>query len=359
MSKCFILGAGFSNAVAELSVTKDLITRFKKIQEDERIANPDLRVQWGETIKEFLSKLESQFIPPSHQSIVQGSKNDWSIWYSDIESLLTFIDANLISPLHTEVVVNNEPVYSIKESPFWRGTDLREVRGCIQTYLYLSLSSNFHVNENLKRFIDILSPGDNVISFNYDLVLDKGLFESGIWKPGDGYGFPAVNDKYEAQSTISLLKLHGSLNWEKGLEGKIELNWFDDKRQPYFDGYVDMQPPPFDYEGKHLGNWVLPSYIKPLNSELFIDLWKKAHQELMKAEEVVVIGYSLPDADSTVRLLFTLSNIKNKSLTIVDKNDQEVKEKFETLTGNLNAKSFNSLENYLSDSHSVQSKRAT
>ena len=352
MSKCFVLGAGFSNAVAELPLTRDLLNSFKKVQEAQVLAKNELRVGWGENIKMFLVKLEAEFIHPRRQSAIQEGCNEWSIHYTDLESILTFIDSNLISPLHTELVVNHERVDSFKESPYWSGIDLKEIRSCIQTYVYLSLDSNCHTKESLGKFIDQLNIGDTIVSFNYDLVLDRALFKKRIWKPKDGYGatfqrFPNISNDDNNESQILLLKLHGSLNWENGTEGSTVLSWFDDKRKPYFDGYAEVKPPPFDYQGKYTGRWILPSYIKPLNSELFISLWKKAHDALTNAEQVVVIGYSLPDADSTSRLLMASTRIDKKGMIVVDHNCNEVIVKFAKLTGNENYKTFSTLDNYL------------
>ena len=59
-----------------------------------------------------------------------------------------------------------------------------------------------------------LRPGDVVISFNYDLIMDASLALSGEWNEKDGYGFESDSTLlYPTQPAYLLLKPHGSLNW--------------------------------------------------------------------------------------------------------------------------------------------------
>ena len=57
----------------------------------------------------------------------------------------------------------------------------------------------------------IVEPGDLIISFNYDVSLDRELKLAGKWQVGDGYGFRI--DGLADGSPVKLLKLHGSANW--------------------------------------------------------------------------------------------------------------------------------------------------
>ena len=58
-----------------------------------------------------------------------------------------------------------------------------------------------------------LHPGDAIISFNYDLLVDASLGSSGQWNETTGYGFYDPSTPQREESTILLLKPHGSLNW--------------------------------------------------------------------------------------------------------------------------------------------------
>ncbi len=85
------------------------------------------------------------------------------------------------------------------------------------------------------RLFESLEQGDSVISFNYDLIADSSLAQSGQWFELAGYGFldsALLREKHfedsdvERPCAVSLLKPHGSLNWR--LEPAIYLARGDD-----------------------------------------------------------------------------------------------------------------------------------
>ena len=44
--------------------------------------------------------------------------------------------------------------------------------------------------KSYRQFVsDVLQPGDCIITFNYDVSLDRELHRAGKWEIGDGYGF--------------------------------------------------------------------------------------------------------------------------------------------------------------------------
>ena len=72
-----------------------------------------------------------------------------------------------------------------------------------------------------RKLVDKLTPGDVLLTFNWDTLIDRALWESGIWAPEHGYGIE-FKGLYEdgwksvggpSQTSYKLLKLHGSTNW--------------------------------------------------------------------------------------------------------------------------------------------------
>ncbi len=71
--------------------------------------------------------------------------------------------------------------------------------------------------------VKMMSKGDSIISFNYDLIIDSSLFNSGLWGEIGGYGrfnwdmafeeLDYPNAKTITSSKYNLFKPHGSLNW--------------------------------------------------------------------------------------------------------------------------------------------------
>jgi len=83
----------------------------------------------------------------------------------------------------------------------------------------------------------IVAPGDCVITFNYDVSLERELRFAGKFEAGYGYGFsiPGV----PGNSSTKVLKLHGSTSWLALLFGGIS-------------GFSAFQP------GRTLGDPVIP-----------------------------------------------------------------------------------------------------
>lgn len=89
-----------------------------------------------------------------------------------------------------------------------------------------------------KSLVSHLAPGDVVISFNYDTIMDHALHSLGSWNYSEGYGVsfnPEVSShvshkRYgccempgmKMEDRILLLKPHGSLNWVAVLEPSLD-----------------------------------------------------------------------------------------------------------------------------------------
>src|ERR1035437_2741729 len=76
----------------------------------------------------------------------------------------------------------------------------------------------------------VLACGDAVITFNYDLALDRETKRAGKWNIGNGYGFE-IDSISLGDSPCKLFKLHGSTNWRgelfRGSEGFGQTSWED------------------------------------------------------------------------------------------------------------------------------------
>jgi hypothetical protein len=170
-----------------------------------------------------------------------------------------------------------------------------------------------------------ISRGDAVLTFNYDLAVEKELKKLGLWEVGDGYGFAAVRALAEQRpSQVLVLKLHGSTNW-------LTIP-FDGRRIGQFDGPSLGRRPVCEnlqslgYDRK-LGDDDLPrlpfggsvSVKLPEQKKRFYSvastgeelrefwdrLWRRAADALSASQKVVIIGYSMPAADEQARdLLF-------------------------------------------------------
>lgn len=171
--------------------------------------------------------------------------------------------------------------------------------------------------EHFKRLVENhLQPGDDIISFNYDCVVDHSLREhgDGKWSARHGYGFGLGpggknlrgdenwNPEQPASKseTVHLYKLHGSLHFQ----------WKSESSTPQ----VTLKQRPYTKQhGNHKFRIIPPESNKAYDKGVFAGLWKGAAAAIGRATHVVVIGYSLPPTDMHATALFRTS-IKPGSL---------------------------------------------
>jgi hypothetical protein len=179
------------------------------------------------------------------------------------------------------------------------------------------------------KLIRCLQAKDTILSFNYDWLIDDALARFGahggqcIWNPTRGYGVRLRESKGKAfvrwackkyngtplrpNDTLLLLKLHGSMNWfpVKG-DGNTRLI---------------LRANRFRRKGSSQFEIVPPEWQKATNVGVYQALWQRARIRLQKAENIVFIGYSMPETDLPVRALFMVDAKKApkiKSLVLVN-----------------------------------------
>jgi hypothetical protein len=202
---------------------------------------------------------------------------------------------------------------------FWR----------VHSSLDLSLLSRFIAHQ--ERLDDATH---RIISFNYDISLDVVLQESGVWHPATGYGFeimshvstsqmeamreqeaegerPWLGSRRFEQSPDSrwlLLKPHGSLNWiwEYARYGPFGLSVvLNDGGVVAYAG--DTEIPGRWHAGPASGVPFQMAIAPPGAKKLFDAgrgdtrgemLVERQHRAIREADEVIVIGWSLPKTDA-------------------------------------------------------------
>jgi hypothetical protein len=163
---------------------------------------------------------------------------------------------------------------------------------------------------------------DDIISFNYDCVIDDALKKSGAkkWNARYGYGFELgprgkklkgdafwnPDDPANEGNTTHLYKLHGSLHFQVKGKYRDEIKL---KQRPYTAQKGNLQ---FDI--------IPPEWNKDYDRGIFARLWKRAATAIKQAEHIVMIGYSLPATDLHSNALFRTCMVSGrlKSLTIVN-----------------------------------------
>ena len=212
---------------------------------------------------------------------------------------------------------------------------LGDLKEALRDYFDSTRSAPAQLYDNLAR---VLRHGDVLITFNYDLGVERALRAAGLWDIRTGYGF-AIEDA-EQPSPVKVLKLHGSTNWRALLFGGITTGYFAALGNSLGDRPVLPFRPDLEYLGYNdfvdplcarLENVVsLPAMIMPALPKTFHfattygkewkkfwdALWWRAEQAIKNADELAVIGYSLPVADERARAMLLRSANKAVRLSI-------------------------------------------
>jgi hypothetical protein len=176
------------------------------------------------------------------------------------------------------------------------------------------------------------------VSMNYDILLDRVLHLSGSHVPD--YGIDAFYEKHKpepidqpASQPVTLLKLHGSLNW-RVCESCHILRDFRELTVWPNDMCIDCE----ENTGRPM--LIRPTLLKDFRHRVWRDVWRKAGHVLASAGKWVFVGYSLPLADVwMLRLLaqsFKSGQFRPDARRIIVVNpDPSVKQRFGLLFSNL------------------------
>ncbi|MCS6902749.1 MAG: hypothetical protein NZO41_00485 [Candidatus Bipolaricaulota bacterium] len=191
-----------------------------------------------------------------------------------------------------------------------------------------------------------------VITFNYDTVLERAcwLYLKEVKPQGDhhaiifnSYRIPLAPIQSRIAAVLGdledymfdLVKLHGSINWfYSGLEefpGEQIYCRLVNSKSPYKDDYVSERSILWGVSQEVLKmllsdriNFIIPPVAEKsrfYSNRTVRSLWGKARDYLQQAEEIYVIGYSLPDTDLTTKLLLQTACVgKTKTVYIVNNN---------------------------------------
>ena len=155
----------------------------------------------------------------------------------------------------------------------------------------------------------------SVISLNWDILLDKRLFEDTANHEVIDYGchctgidngnkmVPAMAASERGLIVHKLLKPHGSLNWVTCPQcQRVFVNKAQKEGIKAFEGTATCR---FCKKVKLNAALLLPSFQKDLVKFHFQHIWNQCGLTLSKATKLVFIGYSFPLADFDFRSLMT------------------------------------------------------
>ncbi|WP_290654097.1 hypothetical protein [Idiomarina sp.] len=162
-----------------------------------------------------------------------------------------------------------------------------------------------------------------IVSFNYDLVVEALLCACGLQTR---YCLESEPDNLKSDS-VKLLKLHGSINWERREVGQTKAGraikdlvahhyYIKNKRNENKNFIVD--PSSKDITTNFSEN-ITPFIVPPIwNKSSYhndvSDVWQEAAKALSKATHIYTAGYSLPQTDGFFRQLYALGTVGSAPL---------------------------------------------
>lgn len=183
---------------------------------------------------------------------------------------------------------------------------------------YGKLASLIHyLREEAKPRTDV-----SLVTFNYDMAVDYSFYVNNIHVD---YGLGKDN------GDLPVLKLHGSLNWAYCSTCEKVIPWYlheffkkrswqifpgDDRR--YVTLNIGSQLDKFTHCNSEVHKEpviVPPTWNKTEYHQTLSQVWSRAASELSDAENIFVIGYSLPESDAFFRYLYALGTVGKTPLT--------------------------------------------
>jgi NAD-dependent SIR2 family protein deacetylase len=337
----FFIGAGFTKAIANTAPTGAQFLS-KAFNPNKNFIN-DIRIQ---KVKEFIDEI--------YYPITVSNNLDIQDIIPTIEDILSLIDYSIQNKetlynkyLYEDIIeIRNNLIYLIG----------KVIKDTIEQDSEIKLYQSDELIEKIKKLIDSKN-NTSIISTNYDIILDNSLIRickscnygfrlrNNIhWDPNPdqstkkvhgqiSYNYFDKNKNYSGslnKGQIDLLKIHGSLNWFYCPKCKeIDITIFRK-------GTIDLAANQSKYvcvSKSCTSNYepliVTPTMLKIYDNDFIQYLWKQSEQKIADSDQLVFIGYSLPEADYHLRSLITRGLVQNQNkpnLLIIDKKPENSEE---------------------------------
>lgn len=254
-----------------------------------------------------------------------------------LEDVFAFLDYFINRNEHLD------SVYSVSQ--------LRKIQECFVRIIHYTIGQRRTNNASTHRafweVVGVTNRNVSIVSLNYDSVLEAefGLYPEQAYID---YCINLLNYDYEEIPAfywwinprepvprfgeenpvpIKILKLHGSLDWKfcRACRRVLLTPWsteIDLEQGAFFSPPGDDILPsellcPVD--GCRFETLILPpSYVKDLRNPVVSTIGSEIEQEIRIAKKVVLIGYSLPDADIHLRALFAKSLSRDTQVVVVN-----------------------------------------
>lgn len=269
------------------------------------------------------------------------------------------LDFNNVESLFSALEVSK----TLGKLPGFTAMDIDDVIEALKTVIVVTLERTIsfpysdytlHTPHPYAEFVRLLAllrlearPSHRVVllTFNYDICIDFALYNEGIEVH---YGLDGTSGD---GASVPLLKLHGSLNWTEDSKSKAVVPWtLGDYLSTRSVLTASRLKSLFVPIGSHLSEFkqngatvtgvpviVAPTFNKGDSHRTLSRVWQVAAEELGKADNIFIIGYSFPDTDKFFEYLYGLGTVGPTLLERIwlfnPDSSGRVRERFEGLIG--------------------------
>lgn len=300
-------------------------------------------------LREFLCAAKDGFIyqpENKHGELAYTiSKHFHDPLYRDLEKVLSFLSAS--------------PLYDRSLTPEHRSLlydELVEIIVRLLSEASRSSSESDQIAATYRQFTARLASTEaTIITFNYDLLIERLLEKTSNWQRYYGYGahipnayaaMPTSPHTFESQrwkaepdvnqSLVTVLKLHGSINWGTPIIAESQSSAI--YQLPTSEGVSIADVAVRTELGSPFTQYFKPVIVPPvldksmwLRHPTFRVLWNMAMEAIEAAETIIFIGYSLPVTDYMAEFMFrqgiNLHSTETK-IVVVDPNASELQERY-------------------------------
>ncbi len=250
-------------------------------------------------------------------------KREWGN-FPDIEEFCTLVVSqkdlvNLLFANGYSEIKDNDYYHNIIDG-------IKSRLGVFFTEKQRDIGSNF---KNIENFISRLKKDDTIITFNYDSLLERAI----VKRNG-----PNKISYLKDPDRISILKLHGSITWfhkdnYKYLRPQNPQLFTDPLKDIYY--IKDFIPVYSRFVTFKRHTLIEPTYFKKPDIEILKAVWTDSKEVLINTDEIIIIGYSMPEGDFSARcLLQYMNNLKKKKISVINPNGN-LKYRFEQAFGEI------------------------
>jgi len=265
----FVLGAGVSvssGIVAAKDILRESVVRLAQINKQKA--------------KRVISLLTHLY--PNFQPVLMN--------YPNIEDFLNLLE--MARRFNSEEFI---------ESTTWAKQKLDEVKAitlkAVTDYIWERMQQISGSNAVSQFVRDHLKPGDTVVTFNWDITIERALWNEGL-------AFWYHNSLETDKDSVTILKPHGSIDWfqQKHLSGVSKngnVMKLDTKVAVYTKFNFSENPGLLRFQ---------PVIVPPVAAKEFPfyvlkRTWRSVYRKISRATSLNILGYSLPKEDLFARLV--------------------------------------------------------